>query len=79
MAMNEIPSASRFVKPLVIGVGLAVLGIGLFLTLYFDLQNVEPLTRLLIAMCVPPLIIAVLVGAYALYTRRFSSDKTTNS
>lgn len=79
--MNEIPSASRFVKPLVIGVGLAVLGIGLFLTLYFDLQNqnVEPLTRLLVAMCVPPLAIGVLVGAYALYTRRFSSNKSSDS
>jgi hypothetical protein len=78
-AMNEVPSANRFIKPLLIGLGLAALGIGLFLTLYFDLQTVDPLPRLLVAMCVPPLIIAVLVGGYALYTGRFSSNKKSES
>lgn len=66
------PSTNQIFKVAGIGFGLAVLGIGLFLALYFDLQSVEPLPRLLVSLCVPPLAIAVLVGGYALYTRRFS-------
>ncbi len=70
------PSANQILKVIFIGFGLAALGIGLFLTLYLDLQGVEPLPRLLVSMCVPPLVIAVLVGGYALVTGRFSPSKT---
>jgi hypothetical protein len=60
-----------------IGVGLAVLGIVLFLVIYFGLGSIDALPRLLVAMCVPPLIIGVLIGGYALVTGRFSSEKSS--
>ncbi|NJR12945.1 hypothetical protein HC776_03610 [bacterium] len=75
--MNSTPPANRLLKASVIGVGLAVLGIGLFVALYFGMSGVEALPRLLLALCVPPLAIGVLVGGYALVTGRFSSQESS--
>jgi hypothetical protein len=74
--MTQTPSPNPNVLKIVsIGFGLSVLGIILFLALYFGLTGVAALTRLLVAMCVPPLVIGLLVGGYALVTGRFSPEK----
>lgn len=55
----------------VVGVGLAGLGIALFLILWFVLgqSGMETLPRLIVALCVPPAVIATLIGAYVLFIR----------
>jgi hypothetical protein len=73
--MGQTPSANRLLKAAAIGVGLAVLGIVLFLVIYFSLSGVSALARLLVAMCLPPLLIGVLVGGYALATGRLSPER----
>ena len=78
-SMSQTPSPNRLLKAASVGVGLAVLGIILFLVLYFSLSGVAAITRLLVALCVPPLVIGVLVGGYALMTGRFSTNQTDNS
>jgi hypothetical protein len=70
--MSQTPPKPNILKIVSIGFGLSVLGIILFLGLYFGLSGVTVLTRLLVAMCVPPLVIALLIGGYALVTGRFS-------
>jgi len=74
--MTQPSSPKNLIKAMSIGLGLSVLGIILFLGLYFGLTGVAALTRLLVAMCVPPLVIGLLIGGYALVTGRFSPEKT---
>ena len=75
--MSQTPAPNNLLKAVSIGFGLSVLGIILFLGLYFGLTGVAALTRLLVAMCVPPLVIGLLIGGYALVTGRFSPEKTS--
>jgi len=51
-----------------VGAGLAVLGVVLFVGLWAGLGSagVSNAPRLFAAMCVPPLVIGVIVGGYAL-------------
>jgi hypothetical protein len=51
------------------GLGLAAVGILLFLLIYFGMGGVAALPRLLLALCIPPLLLAVGVGGYWLYTQ----------
>jgi hypothetical protein len=53
-------------RALMIGFGLSVMGIALFLLLWFALPIESQATRLFLAMCLPPAVIALLVGGYAL-------------
>ncbi|MBL8163791.1 MAG: hypothetical protein JNJ61_17525 [Anaerolineae bacterium] len=55
----------------IVGIGLAVLGIALFLVLWivFGQSGMETLPRLIVSLCVPPAIIAALIGAYVLFVR----------
>lgn len=57
-------------RGLIAGAVLAVLGIILFFVLWNALSGTEQLARLFIALCVPPGIIGVIVGVYALFFRR---------
>jgi len=52
------------------GVVLAVVGIVLFIGIYFGLQSlgVGDFPRLMLALCVPPALMAVGIGAYLLAT-----------
>jgi ABC-type molybdate transport system permease subunit len=50
--------------------GLAVLAIALFLAIYTLLGNQPAFTRLMTALFVPPLVLAVIVGGYFLVRRR---------
>jgi hypothetical protein len=52
------------------GAVLAGLGVGLFLLIFFALNGVDQLTRLVIALCVPPLVMVVLLGGYILLIRK---------
>lgn len=54
------------------GTAMAAGGIILFLILYAALSNagVDTLPRVLLALCVPPALMAVLVGGYFLLGRR---------
>lgn len=56
-------------KPLVAGLVLAVVGVILFLGIYIALADSEPVVRLLVAMCVPPAVIAAALGVYVLIAR----------
>lgn len=49
---------------------LAVLGIIIFVVMYFFLRGFPPAPRLFISMLVPPLLIALVVIAYASFTRK---------
>lgn len=53
------------------GLGLAAGGIGLFILLWVVLGNagIDTFARLMIAICVPPALIALAVGVYFLVTR----------
>jgi uncharacterized membrane protein len=53
------------------GVGLALLGIVLFVVLWVILgtAGVETFARLLVSLCLPPAIIAGLIGGYVLLAR----------
>ncbi len=55
-------------KASIAGIGMAVGGIILFLVLYVVLTNAgaDALTRVVIALCVPPALMAALVGGYFL-------------
>ncbi len=59
---------NRFlVQALVAGALLAVLGVGVFLLMYFVvLAGADVLARLLGSLLVPPLLIALVIGGYAL-------------
>ncbi len=54
-----------------VGAVLAVIGILLFAVLWIALGHagVETFPRLISSMCVPPLVIALIVGGYALISR----------
>ncbi len=62
----------RLINSSIVGVLLAVLGIGLFLLLYVGLESADMANpgRLLISLCTPPLVIAAIVGAYAVTRRK---------
>ncbi|NWG18567.1 MAG: hypothetical protein HXY41_18245 [Chloroflexi bacterium] len=57
------------------GVALALVGIALFLILWSVLGQLgaQPFARMLIALCVPPAIIAAILGVYILLPK--PSDK----
>jgi lipopolysaccharide export LptBFGC system permease protein LptF len=56
----------------VVGLVLAVLGIGLFVGLWAVLGNagMDDFPRLVIAVCVPPAVLALAVGVFFLVARR---------
>jgi hypothetical protein len=56
-------------KPLIAGLVLAVVGIVLFLGIYLALADTEPIIRLFVALCLPPAVIAAVIGAYLLIAR----------
>jgi hypothetical protein len=53
------------------GIGLAIFGIVLFGVLWVVLAQtgLQPLARLIAALCIPPAVIAGILGLYVLYAR----------
>lgn len=71
MANSPAPMDSkRIMRASVFGVGLAVFGIIAFVVLWLGLSGLENAPRLFASLCVPPLLIAVIVGVYTLVSRR---------
>lgn len=56
------------------GAALAILGIALFIGMWVVLGNagVDQAPRLFASMCVPPGVIALILGVYVLFSRRSS-------
>jgi hypothetical protein len=68
--MSNTPAGKpNFSKPLVAGVALAIVAVVLFLGIYIALAGTEPIIRLFVAMCVPPAVIAAVIGVYVLIAR----------
>lgn len=65
-------SSKTLTRALIAGCILALLGIGLFLALFWGLGNAEVPNsqRLFVALCIPPTFIGVLLGVYALFFRK---------
>jgi lipopolysaccharide export LptBFGC system permease protein LptF len=65
------PQPPKLGRGLIAGFVLAVVGVGLFALLWQALGDLgfAQFPRLILAMCVPPALIAVLVGAYILIFR----------
>lgn len=62
------PVSRRLLRAQIAVAGLAVLGIILFIVLYVAFEGQTQLTRLLISLCIPPVVIALFVGTYLLVT-----------
>lgn len=60
----------RLLYAQIVVVGLAALAIALFLLIYTLLGDQPAFTRLMTALFVPPLVLAVIVGGYFLARRR---------
>lgn len=70
--MNNSPlNKENLSKASILGVGLGTSAILLFIVLWFILGSlgVEQIPRILIALCLPPAIIAGAIGAYILLAR----------
>lgn len=58
--------SSRLAPALVIGAVLAAGGVGLFLLLWNIFSGMGELPRVVLSLCLPPAMMAVLVGGYFL-------------
>lgn len=59
---------NRLMRALVIGAVMAVGAVGLFLFLYLVvLAGADNSTKLMASLCVPPLVLALMVGGYFLF------------
>lgn len=57
-------------RGLIAGAALAVLGIVLFFVIWSSLAGSGEVARLFTALCIPPVLIGVIVGAYFMFFRR---------
>lgn len=70
--MNNSPlNKENLSRASILGIGLGVSAILLFIALWFVLGSlgVEQIPRILIALCLPPAIIAGAIGGYMLLAR----------
>lgn len=58
--------AQALLRASLIGVGLSIFGVVMFIILWLALAGLENAPRLFTALCIPPLLIAVLVIVYRL-------------
>jgi len=78
-AAPEPPKKNQLSQAGIAGIVLAIVGIGLFLGIYFGLQGagVGDFPRLILALCVPPAVMAALIGIYMVATARKPPDDET--
>lgn len=71
MSNDPGPLRQSISRASIVGVGLAVFGIILFLVLwsFFGQAGLSSMPRLIGALCIPPAVIAALIGAYVLFIR----------
>lgn len=77
--MSQSPepfNRSRLSRALLVGAALAALGITLFVALWMVLggQGVDQAARLLLSLCIPPAVIAALLGGYFLLVQPGRKD-----
>ena len=71
MSNSPAPMDSkRMLRASVFGVGLALFGIIAFIVLWLGLAGLENAPRLFASLCIPPVLIAGIVGVYVLVSRR---------
>ncbi len=59
----------RLTRALVFGAILSAAGVVLFLLLFFGMSGVENTPRLFVSLCIPPAVIALVLGVYLLISR----------
>ena len=65
--MNENPlDKQRLTRAAIVGLLLAIGGIVLFIVLWMLLNSLDQFPRLIIALCVPPAAITLVIGIYFL-------------
>jgi hypothetical protein len=65
--MNDNPLDKRgLTRAFIAGIVLALSGIGLFVILWLSLSSLDQFPRLIIAVCVPPALIALAIGIFFL-------------
>lgn len=74
METNDTPNPvdqNNLPRALVSGIVLAAVGIGLFIAIWVVLGNigVDQFPRLILSLCVPPALMAGILGAYILLAR----------
>lgn len=68
--MSQQPTdRQRLTRALIFGAVLSAAGVVLFLLLFFALSGVDNAARLFVSLCVPPAIIALIIGVYVLVKR----------
>lgn len=61
------------VRGLIAGVLLSVVGIGLFALIWVGLASADTLLRLVAAVCIPPIVLAIGIGFLIVRSRRRSN------
>ncbi len=75
--MSNAPlNGNNMTRILIAGMLLAVVGVGSFVLIWgmMGSAGVANLPRLLVSMCIPPAIIALIMGVYILVTRSKADD-----
>lgn len=73
MSENQPPPSldkQHLNRMLIGGLVLAFIGVGLFLGLFAAFSDLESAPRLFIAGCVPPAVIALILGVYVLASKK---------
>lgn len=66
MSQNPGPLQQQLPRAAIVGVGLAIAAIVLFLVIYMAMSDQQPPIRLFVSLCVPPGVLAIAIGAFIL-------------
>ena len=77
MSNDPGPFRQSLSRASIVGAGLAVFAIILFLVLwgFFGQAGLSSMPRLIGALCIPPAVVAALIGAYILFIRGNNTPK----
>ena len=78
MSKTPVPVSQRtFLRAGIIGAGLGFLGVGVFIGLWIllDQAGIADFPRLITALCIPPALIALIIGLYMLIVQPDSRRK----
>jgi hypothetical protein len=63
------PMQQQLTRALVLGAIAAIAAVLLFIVVWLALEDTEPAIRLFSALCLPPGVLAIIIGAYILVIR----------
>ncbi|MCS7072036.1 MAG: hypothetical protein NZM00_11060 [Anaerolinea sp.] len=63
------PMQQQLTRALVLGAIAAIAAVLLFIVVWLALEDAEPAIRLFSALCLPPGVLAIIIGAYILVVR----------